>query len=219
MTPIACTLVRALVCAALATVGLSAHSDMVAAQRWVDTEFKLSSLGRAQQLDEMRWFVQTGATLQQRGVRKIRVVSEDIATHNYESRVLARAFEDITGIAVEHEITSEGALVDQLYTAMQSGGQRYDGWISDSDLIGTHYRYGAVIPLTDYMQGEGREFTNPTLDLDDFIGLKFTTAPDGKLYQLRTSRQTCTGSVRTGLPARIYRRNSRPVTAIRWGYR
>ena len=34
------------------------------------------------------------------------------------------------------------------------------------------------------MAGEGKEFTNPGLDLKDFIGTKFTTAPDGKLYQL-----------------------------------
>lgn len=184
MKPLTCTLARTLVCTAVAVTSLSAWADMAAAQRWLDTEFKPSSLGRAQQLDELRWFQQTGASLHQRGVRKLRVVSEKIATHAYESQVLARAFEDITGIAVEHEITSEGALVDQLYAAMQSGAHRYDGWISDSDLIGTHYRYGAVIPLTDYMQGAGREFTSPTLDLADFIGLKFTTAPDGKLYQL-----------------------------------
>ena len=157
---------------------------MAAAPHWLDTEFKLSSLGRAQQLAELDWFARAGETLRQRGVRKIRVVSEDIATHNYESRVLARAFEDITGIAVTHEIIQEGPLVDQLYADMQSGRHYYDGWISDSDLIGTHYRYGAVIPLSDYMQGDGREFTNPGLDLADFIGLQFTTAPDGKLYQL-----------------------------------
>ena len=66
---------------------------------------------------------------------------------------------------------------------MQSGKSIYDGWISDSDLIGTHYRYGAILPLSDYMAGAG-EWTNPNLDLKDFIGTKFTTAPDGKLYQL-----------------------------------
>jgi glycerol transport system substrate-binding protein len=38
--------------------------------------------------------------------------------------------------------------------------------------------------LTDYMAGEGKDFTNPGLDLKDFIGTSFTTAPDGKLYQL-----------------------------------
>ena len=38
--------------------------------------------------------------------------------------------------------------------------------------------------FSDWMAGEGREVTLPTLDVEDFIGISFTTAPDGKLYQL-----------------------------------
>ena len=34
------------------------------------------------------------------------------------------------------------------------------------------------------MAGEGAEVTSPTLDLQDFIGISFTTGPDGKIYQL-----------------------------------
>jgi glycerol transport system substrate-binding protein len=34
------------------------------------------------------------------------------------------------------------------------------------------------------MAGDGADVTSPTLDLDDFIGLSFTTGPDGKVYQL-----------------------------------
>jgi glycerol transport system substrate-binding protein len=34
------------------------------------------------------------------------------------------------------------------------------------------------------MDGDGKAVTLPTLDVDDFIGKSFTTAPDGKLYQL-----------------------------------
>src|SRR3546814_16231718 len=34
------------------------------------------------------------------------------------------------------------------------------------------------------MAGEGKDVTNPNLDIDDFIGKSFTTGPDGKLYQL-----------------------------------
>ena len=34
------------------------------------------------------------------------------------------------------------------------------------------------------MANEGKDVTNPNLDLPDFIGTKFTTAPDGDLYQL-----------------------------------
>lgn len=184
MKPVASTLVRALVCAAVACGVSPLWADTAASKRWVESEFKLSSLNRQQQLDELDWFVRSAETLRLRGVRKIRVVSEDIATHKYEASVLTRAFEEITGIAVEHQTISEGELVDKLYADMQTGGHSYDGWISDSDLIGTHYRYGAVVPLTDYMAGDGHEFTNPGLDLKDFIGLKFTTAPDGKLYQL-----------------------------------
>ena len=45
---------------------------------------------------------------------------------------------------------------------MQSGKSIYDGWISDSDLIGTHYRYGAILPLSDYMAGAGKNGPTPT---------------------------------------------------------
>ncbi|MFY8043295.1 MAG: ABC transporter substrate-binding protein, partial [Rhodoferax sp.] len=107
-----------------------------------------------------------------------------IDTHDYESRVLAKAFEEITGISVQHDVIPEGDLVDKLYAAMQKDSSEYDGWISDSDLIGTHYRYGGVVPLSDFIQRAGREFTSPTLDLKDFIGIQFTTAPDGTIYQL-----------------------------------
>ena len=34
------------------------------------------------------------------------------------------------------------------------------------------------------MAGEGKDVTLPTLDVDDFIGKSFGTAPDGKLFQL-----------------------------------
>jgi glycerol transport system substrate-binding protein len=155
-----------------------------AAEKWVDKEFKPSSLSRAQQLEELQWFAAAANKLKAQGIRKVRVVSEKIDTHDYESVTLSKAFEEITGIAVQHDVITEGELVDKLYSAMQTGVGQYDGWISDSDLIGTHYRYGAVVPLSDFIHGAGREYTNPTLDLNDFIGLKFTTAPDGKVYQL-----------------------------------
>jgi len=67
---------------------------------------------------------------------------------------------------------------------MQSGKNVFDAYVNDSDLIGTHSRYGYVVNLTDWMAGEGKDVTLPTLDIDDFIGKSFTTGPDGKLYQL-----------------------------------
>ncbi|MEJ2036573.1 MAG: ABC transporter substrate-binding protein, partial [Maritimibacter sp.] len=82
----------------------------------------------------------------------------------------------------------EGDVVEKLQTQMQSGENIYDAYINDSDLIGTHWRYQQVRNLTDWMAGEGADVTNPTLDVDDFIGTSFTTGPDGKLYQLPTQQ-------------------------------
>ena len=58
--------------------------------------------------------------------------------------------------------------------------------MNDSDFIGTHPRYNDIVggSLTDFMAGDGKDITNPNLDLNDFIGLSFGTFTDGKLYQL-----------------------------------
>jgi glycerol transport system substrate-binding protein len=173
----------AIAIAAMLASGAS-WADMKAAEKWVDKEFQPSTLSKKQQMEEMQWFIDAAAKLKARGIKEINVVSETIDTHVYESKVMAKAFEEITGIKVKHDLIQEGDVVEKLQTSMQSGKSIYDGWISDSDLIGTHFRYGAVMPLSDYMSGNGKEFTNPNLDLKDFIGISFVTAPDGKLYQL-----------------------------------
>jgi glycerol transport system substrate-binding protein len=123
----------------------------------------------------------------------IKVVSEMIDTHVYESRILAKAFEEITGIKVVHDLLREGDVVEKLVTQMHSGDGIYDMYINDTDLIGTHFRYGKIVPLSDFMTGEGKEVTLPTLDIDDFIGISFGKGPDGKLYQLpdQQCRRSC----------------------------
>lgn len=151
------------------------------AARWVDEEFQPSTLSRDEQLAELAWFTEAAAPL--RGMR-ISVVSEALTTHAYESEVLARAFADVTGLQVTHDLIQEGDVIEKLQTQMQSGRNIYDAYVNDSDLIGTHSRYGYVVPLSDFMAGEGAAFTSPTLDVEDFIGISFTTGPDGKLYQL-----------------------------------
>ncbi len=151
------------------------------ARRWVDQEFQPSSLDRDAQLAELAWFSEAAAPF--RGMR-INVVSETLTTHEYESETLAQAFADITGIQVTHDLIQEGDVIEKLQTQMQSGQNVYDAYVNDSDLIGTHARYGYVVPLSDFMAGDGADVTSPTLDLDDFIGRSFTTGPDGKLYQL-----------------------------------
>lgn len=154
------------------------------AKKWIDTEFQPSTLTKDQQMAEMKWFIDAAAKLKAKGIDEISVVSETITTHEYESKVLAKAFEEITGIKVKHDLIQEGDVVEKLQTSMQSGKSIYDGWISDSDLIGTHFRYGKIMSLTDYMKNAGKDYTNPGIDLDDFIGISFTTAPDGQMYQL-----------------------------------
>jgi glycerol transport system substrate-binding protein len=165
------------------TLGLSA-ADATAQTPPIDTwldVFSPSTLTRDEQRRELEWFIKAAEPY--RGM-KINVVSETIDTHVFESRVLAKAFTELTGIEITHDLIQEGDVVEKLQTQMQSDRNIYDAWVNDSDLIGTHFRYGKVVPLSDWMAGEGRDVTLPTLDVDDFIGASFTTAPDGKLYQL-----------------------------------
>lgn len=150
-------------------------------QKWILEEFQPSTLNLEEQSKELRWFAEAAKPYQ--GLT-IHVVSERIDTHWYEANTLSRAFYEITGIKVVHELTGEDDVIKKVGTQMEMGLNLYDGYINDSDLIGTHYRYDKVVSLTDYMANEGRSVTLPSLDLDDFIGLSFTTAPDGKLYQL-----------------------------------
>ncbi|MGG7564559.1 ABC transporter substrate-binding protein [Rhodovulum sp. DZ06] len=167
---------------ALALVAAPAFADMDAAKAFLDAEIgDVSVLSRADQEAEMQWYIDAAKPY---AGMEIKVVSETITTHEYESKVLAPAFSAITGIKVTHDLIGEGDVVEKLQTQMQSGENIYDAFVNDSDLIGTHWRYQQVRNLTDWMAGEGAAVTSPTLDLPDFIGAQFTTAPDGKLYQL-----------------------------------
>src|SRR5689334_19260368 len=170
--------VAALLIAIGATPGFA---DMEAAKKWVDSEFQPSTLSKEEQLKEMQWFIKAAEPF--KGM-EINVLSETIPTHTYESTVLAKAFEEITGIKVNHQLLGEGEVVQAVQTQMQTNRNLYDGYINDSDLIGTHSRLQSAINLTDWMAGEGKDVTNPGLDIDDFMGKSFTTGPDGKLWQL-----------------------------------
>ncbi len=159
----------------------AAFAGIEEAERWIDEEFQPSTLTREEQLAEMQWFIDAAAPFQ--GM-EINVLSETIPTHSYESEVLTKAFEEITGIKVNHQLLGEGEVVQAVQTQMQTNRNLYDAYINDSDLIGTHSRLQLAVNLTDWMAGDGADVTLPTLDIDDFIGKSFTTGPDGKLYQL-----------------------------------
>ncbi|MEE9208911.1 MAG: carbohydrate ABC transporter substrate-binding protein, partial [Kiloniellales bacterium] len=164
--------------AAVAAVALAAgaltqpaQADMAAAKKWVENEFQPSTLSKEEQMKEMEWFIKAATPF--RGM-EIKVVSETIPTHEYESKVLTEAFEEITGIKVTHDLIQEGDVIEKLQLQWQSGENIFDAYINDSDLIGTHFRYDFVVPLSDWMAGEGKDVTLPTLDVDDFIGKSFT---------------------------------------------
>ena len=158
-----------------------AFADMAAAEKWVNDEFQPSALSKDEQMKEMEWFINAAKPF---AGMEINVLSEGIPTHSYESETLTKAFEEITGIKVNHQILGEGEVVQAVQTQMQTGRNLYDAYVNDSDLIGTHSRLQLAVNLSDWMAGEGKDVTNPMLDLGDFMGTKFTTGPDGDLYQL-----------------------------------
>src|SRR5258707_11188880 len=128
--------------AALVTIAAPAFADDATGQRWIDSEFQPSTLSKADQLKELQRYEKAAQPF--KGM-EINVVSETITTHEYESRTLAKAFTELTGIKIKHHVIQEGDVVEKLQTQMPSGKNVYDGWINDSDLIGTHFRYGQTI--------------------------------------------------------------------------
>jgi glycerol transport system substrate-binding protein len=174
-------LMAALAATSLAIGSLSAFANEEAAKRWIDNEFQPSVLNKEQQMAEMRWFIKAAAPF--KGT-EINLVAEGIPTHEYEAKTLTKAFEEITGIKVNIQIMGEGDVVQALQTQLQTGRNLYDGYVNDSDLIGMHSRLGLTVNLTDWMAGEGKDVTNPGLDIKDFMGIPFTTGPDGKVWQL-----------------------------------
>ena len=140
--------------AASAAINSPAFADEAAAKKWIDSEFQPSTLSKDDQMKEMQWFIK--AATPYKGM-EINAVSETLTVHEYESKTLAKAFEEITGIKVRHDIIQEGDVVEKIQTQMQSGKNVYDAWINDSDFIGTHFRYGQAVDLTEIGRASCRE--------------------------------------------------------------
>ena len=130
----------------LAFAASPAFADDAAIKKWIDNEFQPSTLSKDDQMKEMQWFAKAAEPF--KGM-EINVVSETLTMHKYESEVLAKAFAEITGIKVKHDVIQEGDVVEKIQTQMQSGKNIYDGWINDFDFIGTHPRYNQTVNLTD----------------------------------------------------------------------
>src|SRR5262245_45083740 len=83
-----------------------------AVKKWLP-EFKPSTLSEEQQTTELKWFQDAAKPF---AGMKIKVVSETIDTHVYESKTLAKAFTELTGIEVTHDIIQEGDVIEKLQT-------------------------------------------------------------------------------------------------------
>lgn len=149
-------------------------------EKWAD-KFQPSSLTRKERIDELRWFQKTARPF--RG-KSIKSTAENIKTHYWERDVLAKAFEEITGIKVVHDIIGEGSIVRAITEQMMTGRNIYDIYVNDADLIGTHLRLNKIVCLDEYMKGEGGAFTNPRLDIQDFLNPEFGQDYDGVQFQL-----------------------------------
>ena len=103
---------------ALALMATGAQAGIEEAKAFLDKEIgDLSTLSRADQEKEMQWYIDAAKPF---AGMDIKVVSETITTHEYESKVLAPAFTAITGIKVTHDLIGEGDVVEKLQTQMQS---------------------------------------------------------------------------------------------------
>lgn len=147
----------------------------------VAEQFPNSVLSVEERVQELEWFARAAAPY--RGMT-VKSVAEPVATHSWESEVLAKAFEAVTGVKVTHDVIDEGSVVERMYTQIASNRSLYDIYVNDTDLIGTHLRKDSLVNLSAYMEGEGKDVTNPYLDLDDFMNLEFGQDYDGNQLQL-----------------------------------
>ncbi len=152
-----------------------------AIEKWVN-EFQPSALSKSEQTQELEWFKNAAKDL--KGM-EIKTAAENIQTHTWESEVLAKAFEEITGIKVSHDIIGEGSVVEKMQTQMSSGKIIYHAYINDADMVGTHLRKKSVVVLSDYMKAEGKDYTSPWLDLPgDFLNAEFGQDYEGNQLQM-----------------------------------
>jgi len=140
-----------------------------------------SAVSKEEMVKELQWFKSISTSFKG---RTITVVSEDIPTHRWERDILVKHFKDLTGINVKYDIQGEGTVVENIFKQLSQGVHLYDIYVNDADHIGTHTRVKGAVNLTKYMEGEGAKYTNPYLDLDDFLNLSFGQDYEGDQIQL-----------------------------------
>src|SRR5258708_15758957 len=101
--------------AASVTIAAPARADDAVNQKWIDSEFQPSTLSKDDQMKELQWFAKAAEPF--KGM-EINVVSESLTVHKYETEVLAKAFAEITGVKVKHDVIQEGDVVEKIQTQM-----------------------------------------------------------------------------------------------------
>ena len=135
----------ALITAVAALSVQNVYGGMDEAKKWVDEEFQPSALSKSDQMKEMEWFMNAAKPF--KGM-EINVLSETIPTHEYESKTLTKAFEEITASALAvleapdwAEIFGPDALAEVPLAAIVEG-QVIAGTADRRDATGTR------VPLT-----------------------------------------------------------------------
>ncbi len=173
-------LVPLLVCCMAPSTGFSQDNHDALIQKWAKA-FRPSAFTMKERVEELNWFYTVSKSF--RG-KTIKSTAEHIKTHYWERDVLAKAFEEITGIRVEHDIIGEGQVVRAITEQMMTGRMIYDIYVNDADMIGTHLRLNRVVNMDSYSRGEGAVYTNPRLDMADFLNPEFGQDYDGVQLQL-----------------------------------
>ena len=99
----------------------SSYADAV--KKYATGEFSLSTLSEKERIKELKWFQKAAKPF--KGM-EINVLSETIPTHEYESKTLTKAFEEITGIneIVRATVESVAYQTYDLFEAMKNDGLR-----------------------------------------------------------------------------------------------
>jgi glycerol transport system substrate-binding protein len=152
-----------------------------AIDKWIE-QFSPSILSKEEMRQELEWFVKAAEPY--KGMA-IKTCAENIQTHTYESEVLAKAFTELTGINVTHDIIGEGDVVERLQTQMATNKIIYHAYVNDGDMVGTHLRKKTAVVLSDYMKNEAKNITSPWLDYPgDFLNPEFGYDYEGKTLQI-----------------------------------
>ena len=170
------------------------------AKRWIDNEFQPSVLTKAEQQKEMEWFIKAAKPF--KGM-EINVLSETIPTHEYESKTLTKAFVEITGIKVNHQLLGEGEVVQAVQTQMQTNRNLYDAYINDSrpDRHALAPAVGGEPHRLDGRRGQGRHRCRRSTSRTSSAS-RSPPVPTARSTSCPTSSSpTCTGSATTGSSA------------------